>query len=950
MRGEHTYPSAPYAGVTSSLRGWFGVVIAVLVAGHLVAGALTLVTGSAFGRWMFALALSPVVVAFVALATQVPDVLDGATPGGAVTWVSGLQLAVSFRLDGFALLMALVVTGIGVAVLVYAWDYFADDESPSRVVRFAGCFTLFAGAMLGLVVADDVWTLFVFWELTSVLSFLLIGLDDHLPSARAAAQRALLVTGAGGLAMLGGLACLVHEAGTADLRGVLAAAPTSTTAQVGLVLVLLGAFTKSAQVPWHFWLPGAMAAPTPVSAYLHSATMVKAGVVVIARFAPAFAELGWWRPVLVVVGGTTMLLGGVAALRRDDAKQSLAFGTVSQLGFLVVLFGLGDAHVTAAAVAVLVAHALFKSALFLVIGAVDHATGSRDLRRLSGVGRAQPVLAWAAGLCTLSMIGVPPTLGFVAKESALAALVDSDDRWATVALVVVVVGSVLTTAYSIRLWWGMFATKASAADPATVHHPASRALLAPIVVLTLLSLVGGLAAPIVADRLSVASSSLAGVDMHLTLWPGFHLPLLLSVLIVAVGAAVAIAVIRRPVAEAPPATLGERAYGRAYGGLLDGARRITLVTQSGSLPVYVSVVFSVVALAIGYALARGAGDDWGDPVLADSVLQAAVAALAVVMSLAVVLARRRFVSVLLLGGVGQMLTVLFLMYGAPDLALTQFMIETLMIVAFVLVLRHLPHDHSPPPTWVPRALRVGLAVGVGVTFAWFAVAAGSGDRPTDVTDAVNALSLPEAGGRNVVNVTIVDFRGIDTMGEITVFGIAALGVANLVTASRRGARSAETTQFARIGAESMVFEQVTRMIFHITILVSVYVALRGHNAPGGGFAGGLIAGAAFVFRLLAGGTSERPTVARLSPVVLIGVGMIMAIGTGLAALVAGNEFLESSIFHVDVSLVGDVKLVTSAVFDIGVYLLVIGVVILVLSHLASRTHGGGSLRDGATAS
>jgi multicomponent Na+:H+ antiporter subunit A len=468
-------------------------------------------------------------------------------------------------------------------------------------------------------------------------------------------------------------------------------------------------------------------------------------------------------------------------------------------------------------------------------------------------------------------------------------------------------------------------------------------------VLTALSLVGGLGASSVADRLSVAASSLSSeAEVHLALWPGLHLPLLLSVLIVLVGGALAVVLIRRPIAAAAPTTIGERTYARAYSALLDGARRLTLVTQSGSLPVYVSVVFSVVVLAIGFALARGAGDDWGDPVLADSVLQAAVAVLAIVMSLAVVMARRRFISVLLLGGVGQMLTVLFLMYGAPDLALTQFMIETLMIVAFVLVLRHLPRNYSPPPSWVPRALRVGLSVGVGVAFAWFALAAGSGDRPTDVTDAVNALSLPEAGGRNVVNVTIVDFRGIDTMGEITVFGIAALGVANLVTASRRGGRGIDdTTRFARIGAESMIFEQVTRMIFHITVLVSVYVALRGHNAPGGGFAGGLIAGSAFVFRLLAGGTAERPAVSRLSPVALIAVGMMLAIGTGLAALLAGNEFMESSIFHVDVPLVGDVKLVTSAVFDIGVYLLVIGVVILVLSHLASRTHGGGALRDGS---
>jgi multicomponent Na+:H+ antiporter subunit A len=924
-------------------------VILILVALHAVAGALVLALGRRLGRWVFALASAPLVASVLALALRTGDVLDGTTPTTRMDWVSGLSLSLSFRLDGFAALFALLVTGIGAVVLLYAWDYFAHDPSRSRVVRFAGFFTLFAGSMLGLVVAGDVWTLFVFWELTSVLSFLLIGLDDRLPNARTAALRALLVTGAGGLAMLGGLICLVHEAGTSDLQGLLAAAPTTTTAQVGLALVLVGAFAKSAQVPLHFWLPGAMAAPTPVSAYLHSATMVKAGVLVVARFSPAFAGLGWWQPLLVIVGGTTMLAGGVAALRRDDAKQSLAFGTVSQLGFLVVVFGIGDPATEAAGVAFLAAHAIFKSGLFLTIGAVEHATGSRDLRRLSGVGRSLPTLAVAAGLCTLSMIGLPPLFGFVAKESALAALADGAGNWSTAALVLVVVGSILTTAYSVRLWWGMFAVKPHLGDAATVHHPPSAALTGPVVLLGLTSLAAGLGVAGLAPRLTVATESLdEAAHSHLLLWPGFHLPLLLSFVIVVVGVAVGIAVTRTGGAPPVDSTLGERSYATAYSGLLDAARRVTLVTQSGSLPVYVAVVFSVVALALGVALAQGAGGQWGDPVLADSWLQAAVALLGVVMSVAVVAARRRFVSVLLLGGVGQVLTVLFLMYGAPDLALTQFMIETLMIVAFVLVLRHLPRHYSAPPSWAPRAVRIGLSLAVGVTFAWFALAAGSGARPTDVTDAVEALSLPAAGGRNVVNVTIVDFRGIDTMGEITVFGVAALGVANLVGASRRNVGFDPSTLSAKIGAESMIFEQVTRMIFHATLLVSVYVSLRGHNAPGGGFAGGLIAGAAFVFRILAGGRSERPAFARLSPVVLIAVGMLLAIGTGLAPLLAGNEFLESSVFHVHVPVIGDLKLVTAGVFDIGVYLLVIGVVILVLSHLASRTHSGGAARTGAS--
>jgi multicomponent Na+:H+ antiporter subunit A len=305
------------------------------------------------------------------------------------------------------------------------------------------------------------------------------------------------------------------------------------------------------------------------------------------------------------------------------------------------------------------------------------------------------------------------------------------------------------------------------------------------------------------------------------------------------------------------------------------------------------------------------------------------------------MARRRFVSVLLLGGVGQGLTVLFLLYGAPDLALTQFMIESLMIVAFLLVLRHLPGEFAAPPSWAPRAVRVVLSVAVGVAVSWFALAAGGTDRPTDVTDAVEQQSLPEAGGRNVVNVTIVDFRAIDTMFEITVFGVAALGVANLVVASRRASGENTSRRFARVGAESMILDQTVRMIFHLTLLVSIYVMLRGHNAPGGGFAGGLIAGAAFVFRLLAGSSSSRATRLNPSPPTLIAIGMLLAVGSGVTALLAGDDFLQSAIGHIDMPVIGDVKLVSTGVFDAGVYLLVIGVVILVLSNLASRTHGGG---------
>ena len=914
--------------------------IAGLVVAHLVAGVLILAVGRRLGSAVHVVSAVPLAITLAVVAWHLPAVHDGTVFTERISWVSSLGVDLVFRLDGFSSTMAVLVAAIGLIVVVYASGYFADDESVGRVVRYAGFFTLFAGAMLGLVLADDVWTLFVFWELTSVMSFALIGLDDRVPAARIAAQRALLVTAGGGLVMLGGFVCLAAVAGASDLRAV-SSAPATTAAQVGAILVLIGAMSKSAQFPFQFWLPGAMAAPTPVTAYLHSATMVKAGVVIVARFAPLFAAFAWWRPAIVLVGGITMLTGGVSALRATDAKRSLAHGTVSQLGMLFLLFGFGDGAVTAAAVVMLVAHAVFKSALFMTVGAVEHATGSRDLRLLSGVGRSLPLLATAAAACALSMIGVVPLLGFVAKESVITSLTHGDG-WQTVALAIVACGSVLTTAYSIRLWVGLFTTKRRESAAVHVHHRPGRRLVGPVVLLGVVSLAGGLVAPTVADWLTPAATSLvAGSEVELARWPGLHLSLLISVLVVATGTILATAVLAADGWWAEPAIgFGDRAYARAYDGLLDGARRVTRVVQSGSLPMYVAVIFAVVVAALGAALAAGAATEWGRPVLADSVLQACVATLSAIMAVAVVATRRRMVAVLLLGGVGQGLTVLFLMYGAPDLALTQFMVETLMIVAFVLVLRHLPSRFADPPRWAPRWARIALSVAVGVCVAWFALAAGSGTRPTDVTDAVEALSLIAAGGRNVVNVTIVDFRGFDTLGEITVFGIAALGVANLVSGARRAiVRPASRVASARIGAQSMIFEQVVRMVFHLTLLVSLYVCLRGHNAPGGGFAGGLIAGAAFVFRILSGQPAYRSGLARLAPVGLIAIGLLLAAGTALVPVITGNEVLESAVVHVTLPVVGDVKLVSAAVFDAGVYLLVIGVVILVLGHLASRTHG-----------
>ncbi|QYG91197.1 DUF4040 domain-containing protein [Iamia sp. SCSIO 61187] len=918
-----------------------------VVVSHLILAALLFAVGSHLPRrGVLGLALLAPAGGAVWALTQVPSVLDGAEPSSRHVWIEGLDVAFSFRLDGFALLMALIVTGIGALVLAYSFGYFGPEVPAERLARFAGGFVAFAGSMLGLVLADDVWTLFVFWEATTITSFLLIGLDHDGAEARAAARQALLVTAAGGLALLGGLAILAQTAGTTALAGLAQADDARAVVQVALVLVLVGAVTKSAQVPFQFWLPGAMAAPTPVSAYLHSATMVKAGVILVGRMAPVFAEVGWWRPAIVAIGGLTMLAGGIGALRQHDAKLLLANGTVSQLGLLVVLLGIGHPEATAAGVAMLLGHALFKAALFLVVGAVDHATGTRDIRRHTGLGRRLPLLATLAAVATASMVGLPPLLGFVAKEAALDALVEEGGTWSVVALVAIVAGSVLTTAYSARLWFGLFGS-GPVDEPAEVGHAPGAALVGPVVVLVAATVAGGLLAGPLADALGTASEALDhDAHGHLVLWAGVHAPLLLSILIVALGAGLHLLLGRPAVAVPRPRLSGERAFLRTYDGLQDGARRLTSQIQNGSLPAYIAVVFVMVVAGLGAAAVSGL--DVGPGGTSDGgLLQAGVAVLAAAMAGAIVATRRRFVAVLMLGAVGYSIAVIFLLYGAPDLALTQVLVETVTLVVFLLVLRHLPEGYAPPPEWAPKALRVAVAVAVGVAVAGFALAAGTARTERPVAERMIEEAEPVGGGRNVVNVILIDIRGIDTMGEITVLAIAAAGVANLVRAARRrdddegdplgdpDAADEGVSDAMSIGPRSVVFDQVTRAAFPIILLVSVYIALRGHNAPGGGFAGGLIAGIAFVMRFLAGGSPRLARVRALPTSGLIGVGLLMAVGSGLASAALGEEFLESDIAKLHLPVLGEVKLVSTAVFDLGVYFLVLGVVLSVLTHLGA---------------
>ncbi|MEV1129171.1 Na+/H+ antiporter subunit A [Agromyces sp. NPDC049794] len=938
------------------------------------------------GRRVFpVIALVPAVV-FVLLLTWLPGVLAGDPVVEVVPWIPQLDLAISFRLDALALLLALIVTGVGALVLLYCTQYFDDDEP--ALGRFAALLLAFAGVMLGLVTADDVFLLFTFWEATSVLSYLLIGHYTGRKESRGAALQALTVTTFGGLTMLVGLVVLVVAGGTTSLAELIADPVAGPAAEWGIALVLVGAISKSALVPFHFWLPAAMAAPTPVSAYLHAAAMVKAGVYLVARLSPGYADISVWHPLIIVIGGFTMLVGGWRALRQSDLKLLLAYGTVSQLGFLVLVTGFGTRDAALAGVALLIAHALFKAALFLVVGIVDHAAGTRDLRRLSAVGRRMPVIATIAFLAAASMAGLPPLLGFVAKEGVFTAFLEAavdGDVWAWAALAGAFLGSVLTVAYTARFLWGAFFAK-HGAGPTTLHPTGPLIGIAPGA-LAIASLAFALAVPFVEPLLAAYADELPGPnEYHLALWHGFEPALAISALVFALGALLVwtrVSVARLQ-SSVPHAIDSGRGYLVIVGALDRFAAALTTFIQARGVAGYVAVITTVFVAGLGVATLRNS--TWpADVRLWDAPGQALIAAVIAIAAIAAAIVRQRMTAVLLAGVTGYGLVLLFGTTGAPDLALTQALVETITVVVFVLVLRRLPRQVAVRSQGVGTPVRIAIGVFSGTVMAVIGfVALGARVRPT-IAEGLPALAV-EAHGKNIVNVMLVDIRAWDTLGEISVLVAVATGVASLIFISgrtggaprldvptmrrerlrplpepadtMRGARAslADTADETDVAGEaaatrqtwllagrtlsprnrSILVEVLVRLLFHPAIVISVYLLFVGHNAPGGGFAGGLVAGLALVARYLAGGRYELGEAAPIDAGRLLGVGLLLAAGTATLPLFFGATAFESSWFEADVPVLGTLSIGTSTLFDIGVYLVVVGLVLDILRSLGAE--------------
>ncbi|GAA4229687.1 Na+/H+ antiporter subunit A [Actinomadura meridiana] len=905
----------------------------------------------ALGRHRRAMACAAAVLPAVTAGWALVRAGDGVTE--TVGWASELGLSIDLRLDALSAVMLVLVGGVGAVVLCYSGWYFGPGER-----LMTGTLVAFAGAMTGLVLADNLLVLYVFWELTTVSSFILIGAPrPELAESRRAATEALLTTTAFGLVMLAGFVLLGQAAGTYRISALLADPPGGGAADAGVVLVLLGAFAKSAQVPLHGWLPAAMVAPTPVSAYLHAAAMVKAGVYLVARFAPGFAETGAWRPMVLVAGLSSMIVGGLVALRQDDLKRLLAYGTVSQLGLLMILLGDGTRTAALAGMALLLAHGLFKAPLFLAVGALEHETGTRRAECLSGAGRRLPLLAVAATAATASMIGLPPFLGFVAKEAAFKAF--AHGGLDAVVLAGVVTGSALTVAYGVRLLHGAFG---GASD--MPRHKESWGLVGPVIVLAVAGFVVG-AFPGPLRELVEPYADAVGADSgyELALWHGLGLPLGLSVVALIVGVGVYFVFGRSFPAKIVRWWVPDvqRGYDAVVEGVYRGARAVTRRVQIGSLPVYLGVIAVTVLVLPGTALAVGLIDGhgpswrglraWDDPV--QPVLSVVVAGCA----LAALRARRRLSAALLLAGVGYGTGGLFVVQGGPDLALTLLVVETLSLIMLVLVLRRLP-DRFPPRrrTTPARAATGAIALCLGGFVAVFLVVAALSRNAAPVGPRY-AGPAEEEGAKNIVNLILVELRALDTLGEIVVLAVVAMGVSGLVLvrpgAWRPSEAPAEMTEGPGrtrwlaspgrppLGGSSVVLEATARLLGPTILLFSIYLLVAGHGRPGGGFVGGLVAGMAFVLRYLPGGRRELATALPVRPSILLGGGLGLAIATGAAGWRSGGQFLEGDVLHATPPVIGEVHVPTSLVFDVGVYLVVLGLVVTILTTL------GASLEDDA---
>jgi multicomponent K+:H+ antiporter subunit A len=935
--------------------------------GSAVAALLPTNARNAESLWAALIALALV----VPLALLYPDVSGGAVISERLAWLPALGIDIVVRLDGFAWMFAMLVTGMGLLVIVYARYYLSPDDPAAR---FYSLLLGFMGAMLGVVVSGNLVQLVVFWELTSVFSFLLIGYWTHRKDARRGARMAFTVTATGGLALLAGVLVLGHIVGSFELDAVLAAGEVvraHALYPLALGLILLGALTKSAQFPFHFWLPHAMAAPTPVSAYLHSATMVKAGVFLLARLWPVLSGTDVWFWTVGGAGLITLLLGSYVAMFQNDLKGLLAYSTISHLGLITLLLGLNSQVAAVAAVFHMMNHATFKASLFMSVGIIDHETGTRDMRRLDGLFRFMPITGTLAIVACAAMAGVPLLNGFLSKEMFFAetVFVGAHPAIEYGLPAAATLAGIFAVVYSLRFGHDVFFGAPPVGCPRQPHEP-NHWMRVPVELLVLACvIVGTMPAWSIGPLLETAARPVAGgtlPDYSLALWHGFNTPLMMSLVAMAGGLLVYLRYAARFKQRTGVPLLrgldGKRLFEQTMALASDGARRLVLLLSTRRLQPQLFIMLLIASLA-GVASSLIVPLSWGDrarvPATPEFALLWLVAG-ACALGAAYQAKFHRLAALTMLGIVGLALCITFAWFSAPDLALTQLAVEVVTLVLFLLGLRWLPQrrEQDDAPEVVRNRWRrrrdLLLAIGIGAGLAALSFALLTRHAPLSISPFFIAEALPRGGGTNVVNVMLVDFRAFDTLGEITVLSIVGLTVYALLRRFRPARETVEQTAQQQVAAGADLTDPdadgdrflppylevpavLVRLLLPVAGLFAFHLFMRGHNEPGGGFVAGLVLAIAFIAQYMVSGTRWVEARMELLPTRWIAGGLLIALATGVGAMVVGYPFLTTHTAHVTWPLVGAVHLPTAALFDLGVFAVVVGSTLLLLTAIAHQS-------------
>lgn len=889
------------------------------------------------------------------LLTQAREVFNGAVITQSWSWLPQLGIDFSFRLDALGLLFALLISGIGTLIYIYAYFYLGPKNSLNKLYLLL---MLFMAAMLGISLSNNLILLLVFWELTSISSFLLVGYWSNYDAAQRGSRMALTITGMGGLAMLGGFILLGQITGTYEIDQIL-----TMTAQIQshalfvptLLLILLGAFTKSAQFPFHFWLPNAMAAPTPVSAYLHSATMVKAGIFLVARLLPIFAGAALFHNLVTFIGLFTLCMAAFFAIFKEDLKGLLAYSTISHLGLIMCLLGIGSPLAVAAAIFHIINHATFKAALFMIAGIIDHESGTRDLRKLSGLWQLLPYTATLTMVTAASMAGVPLTNGFLSKEMFFTELLSNlSGPMLICSAIVATLAGIFAVAYSVRLVHGVFFDGPLGKQvPNKDAHEPPFGMRAPATLLAILCILVGLFPALLVENIvnSTARASTQVMDFegaHLALWHGFNMPLLMSV-IASIGGLIFYFSLAKggKIREIDLDPYLGRLQGRVafdlfLKSLLLNSRKFKRLTENGKLQSYILwiVIFSIAIVSLPFL---GQGLTTGTRELTHAPALAIVLWLLLFSSCWMMLwfHHERIKAVLISGAIGLVVTMVFICFSAPDLALTQITVDVVTTVLLLMSLSLLP-QLTPYESSVSRRWRDALiAIGGGLGIAWITWLILTRDH-NSISWFFMQQSIPLGGGTNVVNVILVDFRGFDTFGEITVLGIAGIGALCLMDGMRTHGTTMTQGLSYRFNPSPLMLRISASWILPIALVVSLYIFLRGHNLPGGGFIAGLITALALIIQYMALGQDHAEQLLKAKSgrlyEIWIGTGLVIAGLTGLGAWFWGRPFLTSAHFYVSPPILGEMHLATAALFDVGVYITVVGATMLLISVLGDSRH------------